>query len=132
MTVQFQDWLEQLRAARQGPASINIDRGMPFVWRFALSGIWTGAVVKASLRLTPDAAGTTLADFAVTGPEVEGDLTVFVLSLTKEQTAGLPVGAANEGTAIVVFDTLITPAGAAQQRLFGGAATISGKVTNAS
>ncbi|WP_103730188.1 hypothetical protein [Novosphingobium sp. HII-3] len=131
MTTQFDEWLLALRRARQGPVSINIDRSLPFLWRFALSGDWTGATIKASLRAAPDIDDPYLADFAVSAPELVDDLTVFALTLTAPQTASLPTAQGNEGAVVVVFDTLVTPQGGVQQRLFGGAATISGKVTNA-
>jgi len=133
MKTQFDDWLAQLRRAGKGPVSINIDRGLPYSWSFTLRGNFTGSVLASSLRLSPDAGGATLVDFTAASPvylSSEGE-TLFNVSLTKTQTAALPADADGDGLLTLAFDTLLTPSGGTQFRLFGGTATIAGKVTNA-
>lgn len=136
MTTQFDDWLRQLAVAKQGPVSINIDRGHPFEWSFALAGDWTGAAIASSLRLYPDAAGSTVEDFTASGPVVEttdtGDFTAFTLSLSASETAGLTPPNPGEALVQLAYDVLFTPSGGIEQRIFGGCATISGKVTDGS
>lgn len=136
MATTFDDWLRQLRAAKQGPASINIDRGVPFAWSFSIKDNLPGAKVRASLRLEPDSSGAAIADFAVSGPEIvtvpDGTFTVFNLSLSAAQTSTMPADNDGDGLVQLAFDTLLAPTGGAFNRFFAGAATISGKVTNGS
>ena len=136
MSTTFDEWLRQLAAAGKGPVNINIDRGLPFEWSFALAGDWTGATVASSLRLYPDAAGSTVEDFTVSSPSVDGEageeFTTFTLSLSATDSGALPAAIAGEAISQLAFDVLLTPDGGAQQRIFGGCATVTGKVTNAS
>lgn len=128
----FDPWLAQLRAAQKGPVTLQIDRGLPFVYSFALQADYTGSSLIGSIRLNPDAIDPTLADFTVSGPTVTDGVTTFGLSLTKTQTAALPADTDVDGVSEFAFDLLFTPDGGTQQRLFGGVAVVKGKVTNAS
>lgn len=129
MTTTFEPWLRQMAAAGKGPAAIHIDRGLPFRSRFVLNAPFPGAVISGSLLLRPDAPTAPLATFATGIVTVEGDYSSFELFLTALQTAALPADADGDGLAHVAFDVLIQPAGGTQKRLFGGVATIAGKVT---
>lgn len=136
MATTFDDWLRHLRAAKQGPVSINIDRGTPFVWPFAIKSTLPDARIRASLRLYPDAAGASIVDFTASEPEVaaadNGTFTVFTLSLTANQTANLPADGDGDSLVTLAFDVLLAPTGIDFSRIFAGPATVSGKVTNAS
>lgn len=135
MATTFDAWLRALAAAGKGrlpPLGINIDRGLPFEETLVFGGEWAGAALSASLRVEPDAPGSTIADFTVSAPVVYGGYTGFTLTLTKEQTAALPESGAADALAQLAFDVLFTPSGGTQRRAFGGVATVSGKVTNAS
>jgi hypothetical protein len=131
----FDDWLRHLRAAKQGPVSINIDRGVSFAWSFAIKLDLPLSRVRASLRLDPDSSGATLIDLTVAGPEVvtvpDGTFTIFRLSMDRGQTAALPSDNDADGLVQLAFDTLLAPDGAEFTRIFAGAATVSGKVANA-
>jgi hypothetical protein len=131
----FDEWLRHLRTAKQGPVSINIDRGVPFAWSFAIKVAMPASTVRASLRFDPDSDGVPLIDFTVTDPEIvtvpEGTFTIFRLSLNEMQTSSLPFDDDGNGLVHLAFDTLLAPDGADFTRIFAGAATISGKVTNA-
>ncbi len=129
MNTTFDPWLRQLAAAGKGPAALHIDRGLPFSARFVLNAPFPGATVSASLKLRPDAAGAALAAFTASAVTVEGDYSAFTLSLTDSQTAALPADDDGDGLAQVAFDVLFTPAGGTLKRLFGGVATIAGKVS---
>lgn len=129
----FDPWLRQLAAAgRLAPEGLTIDRGLPFVWRFALAGDWTGADVVSSLRAEPDGFAL-VATFATAnqGYASATGRTTFSLALTAAQTAALPTDPAGEAVVPLAWDVIFTPSGGAAQRLFGGAATVLGKVTNA-
>lgn len=128
----FDDWLQQLAAAKKGPWPIPIHRGLPFEYVIALEGNWTGSTLIGGLRLSPDAPDPVLVSFTVTGPVVVASVSTFTLSLTKVQTAALPSDAEADGVVELVYDLLFTPSGGTQQRLFGGVANLIGKVTNGS
>lgn len=136
MATTFDDWLRHLRAAKQGPVSINIDRGVPFAWSFAIKDNLSASKVRASLRLEPDSSGAVIVAFNVTGPRVvtvpDGTFTIFDLSLSDAQTSSLPADGDGDGLVQLAFDTLLAPTGTSFQRIFAGAATVSGKVTNVS
>jgi hypothetical protein len=132
----FDDWLRQLRAAgKLAPAGISIDRGLPFNWTMAIGGDWTGATVTSSLRLSPDAAGAPVRDFTVNpmGYSPTLDATEYKLSLTKNETAGLPADTDGDGLVQLAWDVLLLPDGGSVDldtiRLFGQVATVTGKVT---
>lgn len=129
----FDDWLRQLRAAgKLAPNGINIDRGLPFTWTFALGGNWTGANVASSLRLDPDGTGSIVEDFATSNNGYNAGLnaTEFTLSLSAAETAALPVDGDGDGLVQLAWDVLFTPSGGTKMRLLGGVATVAGKVTN--
>lgn len=129
----FDEWLRQLRAAgKLAPNGINIDRGLPFAWTFALGGDWTGATIASSLRLAPDTGGVTIEDFAASndGYDAGADATEFTISLTDVQTAALTVDTDGDGLVRLAWDVLFTPSGGTQMRLFGGVATVTGEVTS--
>ena len=128
----FDAWLAELAKAQKGPVTLQIDRGIPFVYSLALDGDWTGSALIGSIRLAPDTVDPVLVSFTVSGPTVVDDVTSFTLSLTKTQTAALPADNDADGVSQFAYDLLFTPDGGTEQRLFGGVAVVKGKVTNAS
>jgi hypothetical protein len=133
MSTTFDDWLRQLAAAgKLARSGIAIDRGLPFAWTFALGGDWTGATIASSLRLAPDAEGDAVEDFTCPNDGYSADLdaTEFTLALTALQTAALTADDDGDGLATLAWDVLFTPSGGDEMRLFGGPATIAGKVTD--
>lgn len=129
----YESWLSDLRAAGKGGLrlpQLAIDRGLPYRKLIAISADVASHTFKASLRLDPDATGSTLVDFTVTVYPFSGGFTNLLLSLTDGQTAALPGDAAAEGSVDLAFDILITPPADAQQRLLGGVIPVLGKVTN--
>ncbi|MGX7926450.1 hypothetical protein ACWPMX_07740 [Tsuneonella sp. HG094] len=129
----FEEWLRQLRAAgKLAPNGINIDRGLPFAWTFALGGDWTGATIASSLRLDPDAAGATVEDFTCSndGYDADADATEFTLALTDAETAALIADTDGDALVQLAWDVVFTPSGGDTMRLMGGIATVTGKVTN--
>lgn len=130
MSTPFDAWLRQLAAAGKGPASLHIDRGLPWSARFVLNSAFPGATFSGSLKLYPDAGGAALATFTASAAEVDGSYTAFTLSLTDSQTtlASVPDSDGN-GLVQMAYDVLMQPAGGTLKRLFGGVATIAGKVS---
>lgn len=131
LTSPFYEWEQALADAGKGPASIYIDRSIPFSAVWSIGANFTGATAKASLRSSPDASGSTLADFTVSSPTVSGGVTTFTVSLSASATAALPADTEGDGVVPLVWDFLLTPSGGTQFRLMGGTAYVSGKVTNA-
>lgn len=134
MAAPFEPWLRQLAASgrRIPDGTITIDRGAPFNWTFTVTGDWTGAAVKAALRLEPDAAGAVLVALTATndGYDAGSGKTRFTLSLTKAQTGALLPDDDGDALVSVAIDVLFAPSGGVQERLMGGAAVIAGKVTD--
>lgn len=126
----FDAWVRQLAATRKGPAPMQIDRGLPFSARFVIGAPMAGSV-SAAIRLAPDAGGAVLVAFTASAVTVEGDYAEFTLSLTKVQTAALPADTDGDALVELAYDVLFTPTGGTQTRLFGGVATVAGKVTDA-
>ena len=128
----FDPWLAQLAAAGKGPVTLYAFRGRAFSQTITLSGNWTGATMRGQIRLEPDAA-TSLAAFTVTGPVIVGDATQFTISLAAgsgaNSTGVLPADAAGENYIELPFDLLMTPAGGAEDTLFGGVFTLVGRIT---
>lgn len=128
----FDEWLRQLRAAgKLAPNGINIDRGMPFAWTFALGGNWTGATIASSLRLAPEAEPV-VANFTAAneGYDAGADATTFTISLSGAQTAALTADTDGDALVRLAWDVLLTPSGGTTMRLLGGVATIAGEVTS--
>lgn len=134
MKAPFEPWLRQLAASgrRIPDGTITIDRGMPFNWPFTITGDWTGATVKASLRQEPDAAGAVVIDLTASndGYDAGSNKTGFTLSLTKAQTGGLLADDDGDALVTLALDVLFTPSGGVQERLMGGAVVLAGKVTD--
>lgn len=128
----FDTWLAALAAAGKRGNDINIDRGLPFKWEFALRGDWTGATVASALRVQPD-AGTPVETFtgANEGYDAETDLTLFSLTMPAVDTAALPADQTGEAVTRLAWDVLFTPSGGTQMRLFGAIANVTGEVTDA-
>lgn len=128
MNTTFDPWLRQLAAAGKGPAALHIDRGLPWSARFVINAPFPGATISGALKVGPDAAGAALATFTASAVTVEGQYSDFTLSLTDSQTTALPGDSDGDGLVQVAFDVLMLPAGGTLRRLFGGVATIAGKV----
>ncbi|WP_288413869.1 hypothetical protein [uncultured Novosphingobium sp.] len=134
MQTQFDEWLRQLAAAEKGPVPFkNMTRGR--LWRqdIYLPGDWSGATMRAQIRLYPDAPGDPLVTCNVFGPDLVGDTTKFQLQLgagsAGNATGALPADGSGEGVAQFAIDVLLTPAGGVEDLLFGGVVTVLGRVT---
>jgi len=134
MTTQFDDWLRALAAAQKGPVTFPAaSRGRTYSTTVSVQGNWTGSVLRAQARLYPDAPGSPVATFAVSGPVISivGGFaySTFTLSLTSTITAGLPSDVDLDGVERFAIDVLMTPAGGAEDLLFGGVLPLLGRVT---
>ncbi|MBX7496754.1 hypothetical protein K3172_12885 [Qipengyuania sp. 6B39] len=130
MTSQFPDWLRQCAAAGQGGLTLPpIDRALSYPLTVKIPLDASADSFSASLRLSPDADGATLADFAVSVGAWDGTYTPVTFTLTKAQVAALPADADGDGLAELVFDILRTPSGSYERRYLAGNVFISGKVT---
>lgn len=133
MQSQHQDWLAAMRAAGKGGVTLpQIDRGLAYALTLKIPLDVSADSFAASLRLAPDAAGATLADFTVSVGSWDGTYTPVTFSLTKTTVDGfassIPDGDGN-GLAEAVIDVLRTPSGEDQYRYLAGNIYISGKVT---
>ena len=133
---QWDDWLRKLAKDGKGGLGLSgkpevraIDRGLPYEYTLAIGADVSGDAFEASLRASPDASGSTLADFTVTVGAYAAGVTPVTLGLTSGQTSALTADADLDGLEEFVFDILWTPSGGTQQRLLGGVIKISGKVT---
>lgn len=134
MTTTFDEWLRRLRAARKGPVEFqSASRGRLWKQAIRLPGNWTGATVRAQVRLYPDAPSAPLATCSVTGPFIEGLTSVFVLQLAagsgSNSTGAMPVDPDGSGAVDLAIDVLLTPAGGEEDLLFGGTLSVLGRVT---
>jgi hypothetical protein len=135
MTTQFDDWLRALAAAQKGPATFPAaSRGRAYSTTISLQGNWTGAAMRAQVRLYPDAPGTPVATFAASGPVLTSDtsgqpLSTFTLSLNAAATAALPADSDIDGIEQFAVDVLLAPSGGAEDLLFGGVLPLLGRVT---
>ena len=132
MTTTFEPWLRALEGAGKGPFTCTIFRGQPFAFSWTVTGDYTGATYKGSLRLQPDAAGATLVDFTTAALVIAGGQTTFKISLTKAQTAALPADGEGDGVVELATTILWTRSGVPEEMLMGGTALVLGKVTDAS
>lgn len=131
----FEPWLRQLAATGQRvPDALcpQIDRGLQCLYRFTLEGNWASATVHSSLRLDPDASGATIVDFTCVneGYDAAAGMTTFLLFLSSAETTALPPDSDGDALVQLAWDVLFQPSGGANARLFGGVATVRGKVTN--
>lgn len=132
MATSFDAWLRQLAAAGKRAPDINIDRGVPFTYTFALVGDWTGAAIESALRAQPD-AGAPVETFTTAngGYDADAGHTLFTLTMPAVDTAALPADQTGEAVAPFAWDVLFTPSGGSEMRLFGGQANVLGEVTDA-
>lgn len=130
MATQWDTWLAELKAAGKGGIRAKaIDRGLPYEYAMSIPLDVSSDTFTASLRVSPDASGSTIEDFTVDvgtyGAEVAGK-TIVTLSLTQTQTAFADVPDGDlDGVEELVFDILRN-----NTRFLGGIMPIAGKVTN--
>lgn len=134
MTTQFDEWLRALARAGKGPAPFpGMSRGRLWKYNIRLPGDWTGATMRAQVRLYPDAPGDPLATCNVFGPFVEADGTVFQLQLAAgvlgNATGSLPADADGDGVTELAIDVLLTPDDGEEDLLIGGVLPLLGRVT---
>lgn len=124
-------WLRQNAEAGRGGVTLakSIVRDLPYELVLAISSDVSADAFSASLRLSPDADGATLADFTVVVGSYASGATNVTLSLTKTQVNALPADADADGLEELLFDVLHTPSGGTQYRMLAGAIPVSGKVT---
>lgn len=133
----FKPWLDELKRSGQGgdfnAILPSIARGVPYAVTVSFSADYSADAFTSSIRLGPDAAGATLADFGIEVGVYDGaaGVTPVTLSLTSTQTAALPEDTYEGGVLMAVYDILRDPVGAAAKyRIVGGLAPITGKVTD--
>lgn len=130
---QHGDWLRSLASAGKGGVELPpIDRGLPYELILNVPIDVSGDSFSASLRVSPDASGSTLADFSVSVGSWDGTYTPVTLSLTDTQVNALPSDDDADGRVELVMDVLRDPSGSAiEYRFFGGNIYVNGKVTDA-
>jgi hypothetical protein len=135
MATQWDEWLTKLASDGKGglglkrqPQMRAIDRGLAYVYAFAVQGDRSSDAFSAAIKASPDAL-TSLATFDVTVGTYSAGYTPLILELTALETAALPSDNDANGLEQMVFDILWTPSGGVQQRLMGGIIDVSGKVT---
>lgn len=133
MATTFDTWLAALAAAGKRADDINIDRGLPFSYTFAVEGDWTGATVESDLRVQPDAGTVLSPSFTASSASYHAgtDLTSFTLSMAALDTAALPGDQTGEAVTRLAWDVLFTPSGGSKMRLMGAVANVLGEVTDA-
>ena len=123
-------WLHLLKAAGKGPVTWRANRHTAFKQIVRIQGDWTGAAMRGDIRSSPDAVGSPLAVFTITGPTVADGYSTFTLNISKATMVALPADADADGQTRLVFDVLLDPAGsAADEVLFGGEFIVIGGVT---
>lgn len=127
-------WLRALAAGGKGgfvlpPAS----RGRKYVFGFQAAADFTGATMRAEVRAAPDASGSPLASFSVSGPVVAAGVSTFTLMLAAgsgaNSTGALPADTAGEGVIYLPVDVLLTPLGGDEELLFGASLPLIGRIT---
>lgn len=132
METQHGDWLRANASAGKGGVTLpQIDRGLPYELVVKVPLDVSTDAFSASLRVAPDASGSTLADFTVTVGTWDGTYTPVTFALTSVQVDALPVDADADGLTELVMDILRTPSGGTEYRYLAGNIYVSGKVTNA-
>lgn len=127
----YRDWVAAAKAAGHGGITLPaITRGLPYSRTINFGADYSADAFAASLRLTPDAAGATLADFTVVVGSYSGGVTPVTITLSQTVTAALPADGDADGLAWLVFDMLRTPSGGTQDRFVAGVAAVSGGVTS--
>ncbi len=134
MTTSFDEWLRQLAAGGKGGFVLSpATRGRVYNFAFRAAADFTGATMRAQVRAAPDAAGSPLATFAVTGPVVSGGFSTFTLTLAAgsgaNSTGALPADGSGDGVIHLPVDVLLTPQGGAEELLFGAALPVLGRIT---
>lgn len=132
METQHKDWLRALASAGKGGVTLpQIDRGLPYDLVVKIPLDVSGDTFAASLRVAPDAAGSTLADFTVSVGAWDGTYSPVTFSLTATQVNALPSDDDADGLTELVMDILRTPSGGSEYRYLAGNIYVSGKVTDA-
>lgn len=130
----FDGWLSQLAGSGKGGFTLPAaSRTRKYTVGVQIPGDFTGATMRAEVRAGPDAGGSALASFTVTGPVVAGGNSTFSLSLAAgsgaNSTGVLPADAAGDGTVWLAVDVLLTPSGGTEELLFGAALPLVGRIT---
>ena len=131
----WKSWLAQLARDGLGGESAElheIARGSPYGYALTLAGDYSSGTFVSSLRLGPDAAGATLADFGVSVGAYTAGTTTIEFTLTSAQTGpsgSLPADTDGDGLVWLVYDILYTPVGSSAYRIMGGEIPVSGKVS---
>lgn len=132
METQHSDWLRANASAGKGGVTLpQIDRGLPYELVVKVPLDVSADAFAGSLRVAPDASGSTLADFTVTVGAWDGTYTPVTFALTSTQVDALPVDGDADGLTELVMDILRTPSGGTEYRYLAGNIYVSGKVTDA-
>lgn len=128
----FDAWLAECQADGKGGPEWRWRglRGTAGSWAVVLDGDWTGATMRAILRVGPDAVGDPTETFAVAGPVVTtlaGETTTrFAFSLTGAEIAALPPDSDGDGLVRLALLTWLTPSGGSEGFFAGGVFTVLG------
>lgn len=133
METQHGVWLRAMASAGKGGVTLpQIDRGLAYELTLKVPLDVSGDTFSSSLRLAPDADGSTLADFAVSVGSWDGTYTPVTLTLTSEQVNALPGDSDADGLVELVIDVLRDPTGSGiEYRYLGGNIFVVGSVTDA-
>ena len=132
METQHGDWLRANASAGKGGVTLpQIDRGLPYELVVNIPLDVSADAFAASLRIAPDASGSTLADFSILVGAWDGTYTPVTFSLTSGQVDSLPEDGDADGLTELVMDILRTPSVGTEYRYLAGNIYISGKVTDA-
>jgi hypothetical protein len=129
---QFSAWLSAEAKAERGGILWKrpIVRGQVFSFLMPIPADVSADSFAASLRLSPDAQGASLADFSVSVGAFEDDVTLVTFSLAAAQTDALPADDQGDGIVEVVGDVIHTPSGSSDpERIAAFVFQISGRVT---
>lgn len=130
MASQWSTWLQYHAAAGKGGvtlAAASRDRIHKLI--FNLTGDWTGATLRGQLRASPDAPGSPLAEYAISGPVVAGGVTTFTCRLEPADFVGIPADSDLDGVEELPFDFLLTPSGGEEELFFAGVLPVTGRIT---
>ena len=134
MNTSFDPWLLALAAGSKGGFVMeSASRTRRYVFGINAAADFTGATIRAQVRSAPDAAGSPLATFAVTGPVVAAGISTFTLELVAgsgaNSTGILPADSTGDGVIYLPVDVLLTPLGGSEELLFGAALPLLGRIT---
>lgn len=132
----FETWLHELTLARKGGVRLSgIRRGSAWSQSIVISGDYSGATFRGSVKVAVDADDPALASMTFGTPtySAETGKTTVTMSLAAgtgaNSTGSLPSDSDGDGVEDFPFDVLMTPSGGTEELLFGGVLAVIGRVT---